>query len=111
MARKGDWSDYEWDIEEVQAVDAKDAEENEVLGHNFLDSAAEGIALLQKGKPSADERFEMVLVLTTDSGRSWAYVDMDAMTLPEYFCDAAWAETRKVPKKFHAELAKAIKNS
>ena len=110
MSRLGDWSEFEWDIEEVHAVETDLIEEGEVLDHNFLESAAEGVAFLQKHKTApADIRYEMVLVLDTDDGRSWAYVDMETMMLPLHFEDAERCKTRKVAKRFHNELAKAVK--
>lgn len=38
--------------------------------------------------------------------RSWAYIK-DGL-LPEYFEDAGGLDTRKVPKKYHKELAKGL---
>ena len=110
MSRLGDSSHFEWDIEEVIDVPDDDHDEGDIQEHRFQASAVEVVAHL-KNTPAAGCRWEVVLVLTTDDERSWAYVDMDTMTLPPYFEDANGSKTRKVAKRFHDELARALKIS
>lgn len=104
----GDWSVYEWDVERVTTRDTADHEEGEVIDHHFQESAMGCIECI---KNSAGDGLEwrIVLVLDTQDGRSWAYVDPDEMTLDTHLEDAYGKKTRKVPRRFHDELAKALK--
>ena len=90
---------YEWDLEEVD-------EYGDIVDHHWCDKCP--------GLPT-EPNLELVLIRDVHRGlagddfnmsadlehRSWAYV-RDGK-LPEFFDDG-----EKVPKRFHAELAKAI---
>jgi len=103
----GDWTQYEWDVERVATFDTEDFAEGDITDHYHQQSAKDCIELIKR---PADDGFEwrIVLVLDTQDGRSWAYVH-DDMTLDTHFEDACERKTRKVPKRFHEELAKALK--
>ena len=102
----GDWTQYEWDVEKVTTIDTADHEEGEVIEHFHQTSAQDCIKHTQQ--PAGDGcEWRIVLVLDTQDGRSWAYVN-DDMTLDTHFEDAYERKTRKVPKRFHEELAKAL---
>jgi hypothetical protein len=108
MAQQGDYSIYEWDVEEVTTLENDNHSKGDIQEHYFQTSAADCVDHC-KQQPSNGCHWEICIVLDTHDSRSWAYVDMDAMTLPEWFEDAAGRNTRKVPKRFHDELSKAIK--
>ena len=104
MARHGDWSQYEWDVEDILLYENDDSD---VLDHSFQTSASDCLKFMKESTPTGTH-WEMVLVLDNQDQRQWAYVDMKTMKLPEYFIDAMGTQTRKVPQKFHAELAKSV---
>lgn len=108
MGQRGDWSAYEWDVELVNTITTDECEEGEIIDHNFFNTSKECVDYVLKYPTPVNNKLEIVLVLDTHDGRSWAYVDMETMTLPEWFEDAAGCETRKVPKRFHLELAKSL---
>ncbi len=95
---------YEWDVEEVTDVESERYEEGEVIEHWHQESYADCQHLTAQKAPSG-MRFEIVLVCNTFDDRSWAYVENGK--LPKYFENAYQNKTRKVPKRFHDELAKA----
>ena len=104
MAQTGDYSVYEWDVEEV------DTFSGDVLEHYFQKTAIDCV-LQYKQKPSDDCHWEICIVLDTYDGRSWAYLDMETMKLPEWFEDASGKNVRKVPKRFHLEIDRAMNKS
>jgi hypothetical protein len=104
MAQLGDKLKYEWDVEEVDS----DEDCPDVMEHYFQASAKECVEFIKK-PPPAERRWNVVLVLDDQDSRSWAYVDMDTMKLPEYFENAEGRNTRRVPVRFHDELAKAVR--
>jgi hypothetical protein len=97
--------DYEWDVEEV------DRESEDIIDHWYCQSFNQ--AVNQAKKSNQDMRWDVVLVCRVEGNRgengcldvSYAYLREDG-TLPEFFLDASNRPVRKVPKKFHAEVAK-----
>ncbi|NVO13876.1 MAG: hypothetical protein HXX10_07555 [Rhodoplanes sp.] len=95
---------YEWDIE---AVDAH----GDIQDHDHSNQLDYDSAYLRKAL--ARDGYHLVLVRDVcDAGgsvedRSWAYVDDNR--LPELFDDLQ-GTGKKVPKRFHVELAAAIAN-
>lgn len=87
--------DYEWDVEEMDG--------EEIVDHHFCDSFSEARDLATEGN------MKIVLVCRVENwdrgttAVSWAYLGEDG-SLPEFFTDAGGRATRKVPKKFHAEI-------
>jgi hypothetical protein len=99
----GDWSVYEWDVEEVRPDEEFG---DEVVEHYFQNSFAD--CLKKINEPTEDgRRWGICIVLDTADRRSWAYMDMQSKTLPGFFEDAAGGRTRKVPRRFHKEVSKA----
>ena len=90
---------YEWAVEYMDGEDIVDAVQQ--------DTFAQVKALADKA-----ENTELVLVRNVWDGndledRSWAYIEDGK--LPEYFSDPVGNDTSaKVPKRFHAELRRAI---
>jgi hypothetical protein len=92
---------YEWDLETI------DCEYGDVTEHEFA-SARESL-----GEPGVGECIVLVCDILESDGsvveRGWAEVRPDG-TLPEYFTDSACSadarRVRKVPQKFHDELAR-----
>lgn len=96
---------YEWDIETVD-------EHGDIVDHDH------SYKLKGKCKPSElNSKYRLVLVrdVCDQAGsvedRTWGYVNLDTMTLPEYTSDAYDRESYKVPKKFHEELKRFISAS
>lgn len=91
---------YEWDVEEVD-------EHEDVQHHNHTSSYAEAKAIAAT-PDEAGMTSRIVLVRDDDSTRTgcraWAY--MEDGELPEWFEDASGVEIAKVPKRFHAEVAR-----
>jgi len=96
---------YEWDCELQTVVDSEEHEAGEVLDHRFQASYQRVKDYIETTVPDEGCKFVAVLVLTDDNNRAWAYVEDGK--LPEFFLDAYNSEYRKVPKMFHAEVAKA----
>lgn len=100
---------YEWDIETWDEWD-------DILDHHHTEKVAECFNFLDKfGDPeNPDHQYKLVLVRTLWNDaegvidRAWAYVNDDL--LDAAFYDGLGDKRAKVPKKFHAELVKAIKN-
>jgi hypothetical protein len=65
------------------------------------------------GATGIDLRYAIVLVKRSyRSADEWAYVDMKSLTLPDHFRDCLDdVELSRVPKRFHAEIAKAMANT
>jgi hypothetical protein len=95
---------YEWDVELQTTVDAEEHEIGEVLDHRFQASYQRVKDFINATVPDEGCEFVAVLIRTDDDNRAWAYVQDGK--LPEYFLDAYNSEYRKVPKKFHDEVAK-----
>jgi hypothetical protein len=96
---------YEWDCELQTTVDSEEHEVGEVLDHRFKASYQSAKDFIDTTVPDEGCKFVAVLVRTDDDKRAWAYVEDGK--LPEYFLDAYDSEYRRVPKAFHAEVAKA----
>ena len=98
---------YEWDVETVSDDGYED-----VLDHCHWDTALEALQYIER----ADER-NMRLVLVRDVwcefdglvDRAWSYVEGNK--LPERFADSCGEEKWRVPKRFHAQLRNAIRNT
>ncbi len=99
----GDWSAYEWDVEEVRPDEEFG---DEVVEHYFQNSFADCLKKI-KEPPVGGFRWDICIVLDTQSRRSWAYMDMKSRALPEFFEDANGDTTRKVPRRFHKEVEKS----
>lgn len=107
---------YQWDVEEVANVDHQDAggqdfEANELIEHYFQLSLKGSHAFVEKHY-SGDNgltRLDTVLVRDDNKGRSWAYLDDNGL-LPEFFCNAWGKPTTKVPKRFHEEVKRNMKD-
>lgn len=101
---------YEWDVEKVQDGDTPEREDQEVIEHYQQSSYADCLQFIKEPSP-AGSKYRVVLVRDDQDDprdivdRAWAYVENG--TLPEYFEDAYLRETTKVPKRFHAEVARA----
>lgn len=95
---------YEWDVEECAAKDSEDYEEGEIMEHWFQESYA-GVVKQLTEAPAEGFRWDSVLVCDDGESRSWAYM-VDGK-LPTHFEDAYQHPTRKVPQRFHDEVAKA----
>lgn len=93
---------YEWDVEEVTDCETPENEEGEVMEHWHQESYADCLDHVARGV-NAGMRYEVVLVCNDPECRSWAY--MDGNKLPEYFEDAYQHSTRRVPQRFHKEVA------
>lgn len=92
--------DYEWDVE-LMAGAEPDAD---ILDHRFCESYAEARTVSQSEPLS-----RIVLVMTDDDGRGWAYLKDGA--LPEHFEQPnARGEYEsmgvRVPQRFHREVMK-----
>lgn len=77
------------------------------MEHWHQTSYADCLAFIAKNPPEENVRYEIVLVRDDDDRRSWAY--MEDGKLPEYALDAYETEWGKIPKKYHAEVARAHK--
>lgn len=99
-------TDYEWDVERLDETDN--------IYHTFCESAAHAVAE-SKDEPSGAE---IVLVWRRGSNmdgvldQAWAYITPDGK-LPEFFAvpnaEGVYVPMgHRVPKRFHAELAKAL---
>lgn len=95
---------YEWDVEETAACDSEQYEQGEIIEHYHCGSYREALAFSKAAAP-AGSRWEIVLVRDDDDRRAWAYMGSDT-ELPEFFCDADGREYRKVPARFHKEVAR-----
>jgi hypothetical protein len=91
---------YEWDCEEVTADEFED-----VVDH-WHDDAFAAVLAQSKTEPTEGSAYRVVLVRDDDDGRSWAYLD-DAGRLPEYFEDASFRKTARVPNRFVKEVQQA----
>ena len=100
---------YEWDEEEID-------EHGNIYNHNHFEPGSLYERYVRTdggGDQSAvdlGDNEELVLVYNTGNAcegitdRAWAYVDLDTGKLPEKFDNG-----RKVPKRFHTELARWVK--
>ena len=95
---------YEWDVEEQAARATAQVEAGEVLEHWHSATYSEA-AQHAASEPAPDVVHVVVLVRDDDNCRAWAY--MEDGKLPEYFEDAYGQPHAKVPKRFHAEVARA----
>lgn len=97
--------EYEWDVEEVTAVDSEQYEKGEVLDHWHWDTYSDCVKFVTRHKAPEGMEYHICIVRDDDAGRSWAYLNADG-TLPENFLDAFDRYAAKVPKRFHQEVAK-----
>lgn len=104
--RTGDWTQYEWDVEEVLFAYEDGEESNDVIEHWFQKSFADCLKHIKTKVPGERCRWDICIVMDDQDARSWAYVDMHTMQLPTHFEDASGGRTRKVPKRFHSEISK-----
>ena len=88
---------YEWDIETIN-------HDGEVEDHYSEDKLRPDMAL--DAITYGNQRC-LVLVRNDADGRHWAHVQDGK--LPEFFQCAYQRDTVRVPKRFHTELAKVIK--
>ncbi|MDP2324285.1 MAG: hypothetical protein Q8N51_09685 [Gammaproteobacteria bacterium] len=98
-------TNYEWDCELVACIESDQAEAGDILDHNYASTFTE-VHAITKSPPSPGCRWAPVLVKNDDNGRSWAYLENDA--LPEAFEDALGKPDGKVPKRFHNEVRKVL---
>tara|TARA_R110000824_G_scaffold131802_1_gene294059 strand:- start:331 stop:675 length:345 start_codon:yes stop_codon:yes gene_type:complete len=89
---------YEWDEEEID-------ENGNIYNHNHFEPGTMYQRYV-RAHNAADlaNNEELVLVYNTMTDRAWAYVDLDTGKLPEKFDNG-----RKVPNRFHLELARWVK--
>lgn len=107
---------YEWDVEEVAneshiSIGGQEYDEGDVIEHYFqlsLKGAHEFVEQYYSGDNGLT-RLDTVLVRDDDKGRSWAYLDDNGL-LPEYFCNAWGHPVTKVPKRFHEEVKRNMKD-
>jgi hypothetical protein len=103
---------YEWDCEEVAAIDLPDKEKSEVIDHFHSETFVEALAR-SKTEPGENLEWRIVLVRDNDDAqkgqRSWAYLE-DGV-LPESFEDAFGQPTAKVPARFVSEVLAATKQA
>lgn len=96
---------YEWDVEEVQDyIDESGDEQTEIIEHWFQMSYEDCIKHISRRPAPSGNRYDIVLVRDDDDGRSWAY--MEGGKLPEYAENAFGEDCGKIPKKYHAEVAR-----
>ena len=96
---------YEWDVEERAVADSENWAAEDIIDHRHQESFAQCVELAST-EPPAGSRWQIVLVRDDDDGRSWD--ELDAGVLPEVFMDAYDNVTSKMPKRFHAEVAKVM---
>lgn len=92
---------YEWDVELVEEYEDGD---NDIHDHFHQLTFADCLKQAAQ-EPQAGCRWDVVLVCNDNQGRSWAY--LEGGKLPEHFMDAYDTPTRKVPQRFHNEVARA----
>jgi hypothetical protein len=95
---------YEWDCETQTTQETDEHEAGEVIDHRHGESYAQVAAFAAETAPPGTQ-YALVLVRDDDAGRSWAYVENGK--LPEFFHDADGAQGARVPKRFHAEVARS----
>lgn len=107
-------TEYEWCVE----IHSTDPETGELLveDHDWQESFRDCLSCLDGpasvvGATGVDLRYAIVLVRRSyRSADEWAYMDMQAMTLPDFFSDCLGEiELSKVPTRYHTEVAKASK--
>lgn len=94
---------YEWDCETVADGESEDHEDGEVLDHFHAETYRE-VAARAATTPEPGCRHAIVLVRDDDDRRAWAYLEDGA--LPSEFTDADGTDYARVPKRFHAEVAR-----
>lgn len=103
---------YEWDCEEVAAIDLPDKEKSEVIDHFHSETFVEALAR-SKTEPGENLEWRIVLVRDDDDTqkgqRSWAYLENGV--LPEWFEDAFGQRTAKVPARFVKEVGAATQQA
>lgn len=105
-------TEYEWCVE-IHSTEP-DTGETLVEHHDWQDSFRSCVERIASPCSLVDPtgielRYAIVLVKRSyRSAAEWVYLNMDTMTLPEHFSDCL-NEIRlsRVPKRFHAEVAKA----
>lgn len=101
---------FEWTVEFInEDDDIFDSDFSETLGY-FSDHLGQ----LAKGNNHDEEgnRIDLGLVVTDTRGRrSWAYLwmDGDTLKLPDYSEDSGGVDVKKIPKRFHDELARELR--
>lgn len=92
---------YEWDVESVD-------EHGDIQDHDHCDTLKGYGVTFKPSEVSKSQQLVLVRDVCDQFGsvedRTWGYVDIESMTLPEYTKDALGCEGFKIPKKFHAEL-------
>lgn len=103
--------EWEWDVEVVAIADTEDDGIGAILEHNFHESFADCLKCIGQWPPEDGQTYAVVLVRTDyawyGDAREWAYCKPDG-TLPEYASDAYEIEGHKVPKRYHAEVARVL---
>jgi hypothetical protein len=94
---------YEWDCEVVASADTEYLAEGDIIEHLFGISLLDVKLASRQFPPEDGERHEIVLVRDDDDRRSWAYL-ADGK-LPEFFYDADGKPYKRVPQRFHKEVA------
>lgn len=92
---------YEWDVETVQTYEDGN---NDVIDHYHTETYADAVRWAAAAPLELGVTYEVVLVRDDDDRRSWAYVEDGK--LPEWCRDAYECRWGKVPKRYHAEVAK-----
>lgn len=103
--------EWEWDVEVVAIADTEDDEIGNVLEHNFQESYADCLKYIEQWPPEDGQTCAVVLVRTDyawrGDSREWAYCAPDG-TLPAHASSAYDIPCHKVPKRYHAEVAKVL---
>ena len=95
---------YEWDCELHRELHTAGEPSELQMPFSYTTDYRRVKEFIEATIPDKDCEFVAVLVRTDDDNRAWAYVEDGK--LPEFFLDAYNSEYRKVPKKFHDEVAK-----
>lgn len=96
---------YEWDCETVADGASADFEDGECIDHAHDSTYRAVKAYAERHQCEPGFRYQLVLVRDDDDRRAWAYVENGK--LPEFFTDADGEDYSRVPKRFHAEVARA----
>lgn len=99
---------YEWDIETVVSDD--NVENQDIVNHDHSDQLDFPDDVLRdaiNGVQVCGHFTRLVLVCDDNAGRSWAYVESGE--LPTHFKCCYGDPAQRVPKRFHSELARAMK--
>lgn len=97
------WVEYEWDVETVCIRSTECDDPGDVIDHNHFPTYKECVEFANRGTGDESSKFVIVLVCDDANGRSWAY--MDNGKLPEWSQCAYGHDCRKIPQRFHREVA------